>query len=109
MTKEEILKLINAGYTKADIDAMGEPQPEPQPEAEPQPQPDPEPQPEPQPESVSLTADAVKEFTSTVKELSELIKKQNIINDGHEPKTALERGEEVLASLINPPEQKKKK
>ena len=99
MNKEEILKLVNAGYTKAEIEAMGSDQkPEEKPEEKPEVKPA---------ETVSLTPDVMKEFTGAINGLSDMIKKSNMINDGYEPKTALEKGEEVLASLINPPAKKK--
>ena len=109
MNKEEILKLVNAGYTKAEIEAMSSDQKleEPKPEEKPE-EPKPEEKPEVKPaETVSFTPDVLKEFTGAINGLSDMIKKSNMINDGYEPKTALEKGEEVLASLINPPAKKK--
>ena len=103
MNKEEILKLVNAGYTKAEIEAMSSDQPEVHPEVKPE-QPEQE---EVKPAEASpFTPDMITEFTGAINGLSEMIKKSNMINDGYEPKTALERGEEVLASLINPPTKK---
>ena len=115
MNKEEILKLVNAGYTKAEIEAMGsdqkpEEKPEDKPEVKPEDKPEvkPEEKPEVKPaETVSFTPEVMKEFTGAINGLSDMIKKSNMINDGYEPKTALEKGEEVLASLINPPAKKK--
>ena len=107
MNKEEILKLVNAGYTKAEIEAMGSDQkPEEKPEEKPEVKPEEKPEVKPA-ETVSLTPDIMKEFTGAINGLSDMIKKSNMINDGYEPKTALEKGEEVLASLINPPAKKK--
>ena len=108
MNKEEILKLVNAGYTKAEIEAMvSDQKPEDKPEEKPE-EPKPEEKPEVKPaETVSFTPDLMKEFTGAINGLSDMIKKSNMINDGYEPKTALEKGEEVLASLINPPVKKK--
>lgn len=107
MNKEEILKLVNAGYTKAEIEAMGSDQkPEEKPEEKPEVKPEEKPEVKPA-ETVSLTPDVMKEFTGAINGLSDMIKKSNMINDGYEPKTALEKGEEVLASLINPPAKKK--
>ena len=101
MNKEEIMKLVNAGYSKAEIEAMMADQPE-----HPAEQPKPE-EPEPKPAEASVfTPDMIKEFTGAINGLSEMIKKSNMVNDGYEPKTALERGEEVLATLINPPAKK---
>lgn len=107
MNKEEILKLVNAGYTKAEIEAMSSDQkPEEKPEEKPEVKPEEKPEVKPA-ETVSFTPEVMKEFTGAINGLSDMIKKSNMINDGYEPKTALEKGEEVLASLINPPAKKK--
>ena len=107
MNKEEILKLVNAGYTKAEIEAMSSDQkPEEKPEEKPEVKPEEKPEVKPA-ETVSFTPDVIKEFTGAINGLSDMIKKSNMINDGYEPKTSLEKGEEVLASLINPPAKKK--
>lgn len=114
MNKEEIIKLVNAGYTKAEIEAMSsdqqpEKKPEEQPEKKPEEQPEkkPEQKDEAKPAGASpFTPEMITEFTGAINGLSEMIKKSNMINDGYEPKSALERGEEVLASLINPPTKK---
>ena len=107
MNKEEILKLVNAGYTKAEIEAMSSDQkPEEKPEEKPEVKPEEKPEVKPA-ETISFTPDVMKEFTGAINGLSDMIKKSNMINDGYEPKTALEKGEEVLASLINPPAKKK--
>ena len=104
MNKEEILKLVNAGYTKAEIDAMSSEQ---KPEEPTAPTEEPEEVEEDKPAEASpFTPDMITEFTGAINGLSEMIKKSNMISDGYEPKTALERGEEVLASLINPPTKK---
>ena len=50
MTTDQIFKLIDAGYSKADIEAMTLPEPTPAPEPTPEPQPEPTPAPEPTPE-----------------------------------------------------------
>ena len=107
MNKEEILKLVNAGYTKAEIEAMSSDQkPEEKPEEKPEVKPEEKPEVKPA-ETVSLTPEVMKEFTGAINGLSDMIKNSKMINDGYEPKTALEKGEEVLASLINPPAKKK--
>ena len=48
MKVEEVIKLIDAGYSKEEIDKMLQPEPEPKPKTEPDPEPDPEPKPEPE-------------------------------------------------------------
>lgn len=47
MKLEEVIKLIDAGYSKEEIDKMLQPEPEPKPDPEPEPKADPEPKPEP--------------------------------------------------------------
>ena len=104
MNKEEIIKLVNAGYTKAEIEAMSSKQ---KPEEPTAPTEEPEEVEEVKPAEASpFTPEMITEFTGAINGLSEMIKKSNMINDGYEPKSALERGEEVLASLINPPTKK---
>ena len=115
MNKEEILKLVNAGYTKAEIEAMNSDQkPEVKPEVKPEEKPEEQPEVKPEKteekpaEASPFTPEMITEFTGAINGLSEMIKKSNMISDGYEPKSALERGEEVLASLINPPTKEKK-
>ena len=48
MKVEEVIKLIDAGYSKDEIDQMLQPEPEPKPDPEPEPKPDPEPKAEPE-------------------------------------------------------------
>ena len=48
MKVEEVIKLIDAGYSKDEIDKMLQPEPEPKPDPEPEPKPDPEPKAEPE-------------------------------------------------------------
>lgn len=43
MTVDEILKLVNAGYSKDEISALETPEPAPEPKPEPTPEPKPEP------------------------------------------------------------------
>ena len=47
MKIDEILKLVNAGYTKDEISAFETKEPTPEPSPEPSPEPKPEPKPEP--------------------------------------------------------------
>ena len=48
MKVEEVIKLIDAGYSKEEIDKMLQPEPEPKPDPEPEPKPDSEPKAEPE-------------------------------------------------------------
>ena len=48
MKVEEVIKLIDAGYSKDEIDKMLQPEPEPKPKTEPDTEPKTEPKPEPE-------------------------------------------------------------
>lgn len=63
MKVEDIIKLIDAGYTKEDIQAMNAPEPEP--EAAPAPAPDPAPAPAPD-ESMSAMLQEIKDLKKAV-------------------------------------------
>lgn len=67
------MKLVNAGYTKSEIEQMQEPEPQPEPQPDPQPEPQPEPEPEPQPESNQLQ-EVKNELSKTQKQLADLVK-----------------------------------
>ena len=47
MNVEQIIKMIDAGYTKEEIEQMTQPEPEPKPELKQEPEPKPEPKPQP--------------------------------------------------------------
>lgn len=63
MKVEDIIKLIDAGYTKEDIQAMNAPEPEP--EAAPAPAPDPAPAPAPD-EKMSAMLQEIKDLKKAV-------------------------------------------
>lgn len=96
MKYEEIIKLLDAGYSREEILAMKE-EPAPAPEPEPEPG-DNEPEPKPASEITNEIMEEVKGmFTEMKKELTAM----NIMNsrqDGDDIKT----GEDVLANIINP-------
>ena len=112
MNSTEILKLIEAGYTKSDIDAMNQApaaEPEETPAAEPEETPAAEPEQEPQPEPASNEMAEVKEqLQETQKQLQDLIRQMQRNN----LKTAsvnirpeddlMKRTDEALAELIRP-------
>ena len=92
MTIEEILKLGEMGYTKADIEKMSAPEPEPEPKPEPMPEPAPNPD------------DYYAKISEQMDGILSAIQKSNIIKDQQpQPMTA----EDALASIINPEEVKK--
>ena len=121
MTTSEIIKLLDAGYTKDEITAMDnqepkdDPKPEPEPKDDPKPEPEPkdDPKPEPKPkdntDSVNAEVTALKdELSNTQKQLAQLVKQMqsnnlktasvNILPDSDlEKKT-----DEAMAELIRP-------
>ena len=115
MTAQEILALVNAGYTKEEIESWNQepqptpepqPNPEPNPEPTPEPQPNPEPNPEPQP---NPEIDALKqELTNTQKQLKDLVKQMQANNRNTAsvhitPNDELQKKtDEAMAELIRP-------
>lgn len=106
MNSAEILKLIEAGYTKADIDAMNqEPAADPEPEETPEAEPEQEPQPEP---ASNELAEVKEQLQETQKQLQDLIRQMQRNN----LKTAsvnirpeddlMKRTDEAMAELIRP-------
>ena len=106
MNSAEILKLIEAGYTKADIDAMNQ-EPQPEPEETPEPAPVPEPQPEPEPASNEL-AEVKEQLQETQKQLQDLIRQMQRNNlktasvDIRPEDDLMKRTDEAMAELIRP-------
>lgn len=97
MTLEEIMKLINAGYTKEEIDEFkdletGDPEPERDPE--PEPAGDPEPAADPKPHY----PDEISKLTEQVKTLTETMQKHFI--ETAEKKTPVDDGTDVLKNIL---------
>lgn len=112
MTSSEIIALVAAGYSKADIEAMSaapvaDPQPAPAPAADPAPAPDPAPAadpqtaPDPAPAADPPTAadDRIAVLERAIVKLTQAIQGANILNSGGDPAPAM-TAEEALGSLI---------
>lgn len=106
MNSAEILKLIEAGYTKADIDAMNqEPAADPEPEETPETEPAPEPQPEP---AGNELAEVKEQLQETQKQLQDLIRQMQRNNlktasvDIRPEDDLMKRTDEAMAELIRP-------
>jgi len=106
MTFEQLMKLLDAGFTKAEIMALNgtqepapqpEPEPAPQPEPEPAPQPEPEPEPEPEPAPAPQNDQAA--ILAKLEELNQTIIRSNI-NHSKQPET--ESVDDILATIIRP-------
>lgn len=108
MKPEEILKLIDAGYTKEEIQAMTQPE-EPTPEdvkpEEPTPE---EPQPEEKPAEQNELAEVRQELKSTQQQLADLVKQMQRNNLAMAsvnilPENDLDKKtDEAMAELIRP-------
>ena len=94
MKYEEIIKLLDAGYSREEILAMKE-EPAPAPDPEPTPA-DPEPAPVPDP-----AADVMKEMKEMFAEMKKELTAMNILNSRQESDD-VKTGEDVLANIINP-------
>lgn len=94
MKYEEIIKLLDAGYSRDEILAMKE-EPAPAPDPEPTPD-DPEPAPAPDP-----AADVMKEMKEMFAEMKKELIAMNIMNSRQES-DEVRTGEDILASIINP-------
>lgn len=91
MNYNEIIKLLDAGYSREEILQMDTKEPEPAPE------PEPEPAPEPAPISMDAIMTEVKDmFAEMRKELTAMnIMNSRLQDDHNEP-------EDILANIINP-------
>ena len=94
MKYKEIIKLLDAGYSREEILAMKE-EPAPAPDPEPTPN-DPEPAPAPDP-----AADVMKEMKEMFAEMKKELTAMNILNSRQES-DEVKTGEDILASIINP-------
>ena len=106
MKATEILALINAGYTKAEIDAMElpetaavpDPDPEPVPEAEPEPEKD---APKPEPVKPNPVNPEIQALTKQINDLVSAIQKSNLLST-NQPQVPAESAEDILANIIAP-------
>lgn len=93
MKYEEIIKLLDAGYSRDEILAMKE---------EPAPAPDPaEPEPAQAPEPADITAGIMEEVKGMFAEMKKELTAMNIMNSRQES-DEVRTGEDILASIINP-------
>ena len=91
MKVEEVIKLIDAGYSKDEIDKMLQPEQDPEPKTEPKKEPDPEPKTEPKKEP---------EVDPVLKELQDLKKAvyaMNIMNSAQPEQKSVD---DILAASL---------
>lgn len=110
MTREEVLKLINAGYTKADIDAMetGTEGKKEEIKEDPAPAEEVKPAAEVKPADNSDLIKALAELNQGINELRQDMQKRSLLEDDTQIKNPIAEGEKVLASIIDPPAPRKK-
>lgn len=104
MKASEILQLINAGYTKAEIDAMENPEtdaPDPIPAAAPEAEQEPEPETKPIQEKPQTVNPEIEALTNQINSLVSAIQRSNILNS-QQPQQPAESAEDILASIIAP-------
>lgn len=103
MNLEDVMALVRAGYTKAEIAAMTSPEHAavPADEPAPQPEPAPEPAPEPVPAPAPAPATQVSQTEALLREILGAVQQGNINKATMEP--PVEKGADVVtARLINP-------
>ena len=103
MTYQELMKLVNAGFTKQEILAItgqlnAEPSPEPAKAQDPVPDPEPAKAPEPQPDQNQA---AIDKLTEQVTKLTTLVQKSNILMS-EQPELKQQTAEDIVASIIFP-------
>lgn len=106
MNSTEILKLIEAGYTKADIDAMNqEPAVDPEPEETPEAEPEQEPQHEPASNELTEVKEQLQETQKQLQDLIRQMQRNNLktasVNIRPED-DLMKRTDEAMAELIRP-------
>ena len=106
MKATEILALINAGYTKAEIEAMELPETAAVPDPDPQPAPEAEPEkdkeaPKPEPEKPNPVNPEIQALTKQINDLVSAIQKSNLLNT-NQPQVHAESAEDILANIIAP-------
>lgn len=103
MKLSDVIALIGAGYTKAEIDALeagGVTQETPETEAKPEPQPEPKPEPKPE----QKTADTNKELLDAIASLTAAVQTRNVRESRQpiEDKPNLkDEADKVLLNLYN--------
>ena len=110
MKPEELLKLVNAGFTKQEIMAMfgtaPDPAPAPAPAPDPAPAPAPAPAPDPEPEPASApapdpAAEAIAKLTQQVSNLTSIVQRSNLLMS-EQPVIKDTKPEDIIASIIYP-------
>lgn len=115
MTGDQVLKLLESGFTAEEIRKMQEPAPEPQPDPQPEPEPEPEPErqqepaPEQQPEP-SETEKRLGALETSIEKLVKTLQESNLkkASFNSDPADSLEaQTDKIMASIIRPETERK--
>lgn len=98
MTLDQIFKLLDAGYTKEEINEFNDLQTSEEPEPAKEPKQDDETNPEPEPEPEKHYPDEISKLTEQVKTLTETMQKHFI--ETAEKKTPVDDGTDVLKNIL---------
>ena len=117
MTGDQVLKLLESGFTAEEIRKMQEPEPQPDPQPEPQkeqePEPErqqetaPEPQKDPEPSETDKRLDALE---TSISKLVKTLQESNLKNSSFQsdPADSLEaQTDKIMASIIRPETERK--
>ena len=94
MNVEQIIKMIDAGYTKEEIEKMTQPEPKQEPEPKPEPKQEPKPKPEPKHEPKPADDPVLKEL----QDLKKAVYAMNIMQSSQPPKS--ESVDDILAKAL---------
>lgn len=103
MELEKLYKLIEAGYTKEEIEKLEKPEATEQQPAEEKPA-EPAPEPEANKENELLSS-----LLAEMQAIRDDLRKRSLIEDGYRPQDSITAAEQILADVIDPPALKKKK
>ena len=110
MNTENILKLVDAGFTKEEILALAgtaQPKEAEPPKDEPASQPEPEPEPEKKPAQPDPNEERYNELLAAMQKLTGAIQASNIQNSSNREEPQLS-AEDILAEVVNPKPNKRK-
>lgn len=94
MNVEQIIKMLDAGYTKEEIEKMTQPEPNPEPEPKTEPKPEPEPKTEAKTEPKPADDPVLKEL----QDLKKAVYAMNIMQSSQPPKS--ESVDDILAKAL---------
>lgn len=106
---DKIFRLVEAGYTKEEINAMLQPEPKPEEQPEEKPAEAPKEEVKSEADAQAEYLNAMRDITNEFKKIRDDLQKSALISDGFEIKDPLEESRKVLASIIDPPHLKERK